>query len=263
MPALLTLIGFIIPGLCFAAEIAPKQKTVSGIVTQAYQNILVVKTSSAANYTAQTWQAKLIKKYGAEMKFGEILVGDKIEIKGLVWPDNSINAELVRNMSLYPHSGTFSGKVDSVSLNGLGFKLQTASYGLLNVQGDVFTIYKKNNTSSRLSDLEPGVSVSVKGLWERDKTNIFAKQVLVTVRLVNIEISGTVSMTMPGGISVVANGGVIYGVDISGAAFQNKNGNKISAAELKVGQQVKVKGKHISGKSQIFASGVKNMSVPN
>ncbi len=250
--------SLIIPTLCFAAQFTPKNKTLTGVVTKAYENILVFKTTSAAIYTVQTPQAKFIKKYGADMKFGEIFVGDKVEVKGLVWPDNSILADQVRDLSLYPHSGTLTGKIESLNVSNLSFVMQTSSYGLVAVKTDGFTMFKKNSQGSGLLELELGVSVTVKGLWERDRTQIYAKEVMAKYRLVNIEIEGNLTMFSPSGMTVVANGTVIYGVDITGAKLLNKNGNTVTINSFLGGEIVKVKGKHISGTNKLFASSVQN-----
>lgn len=258
---LVSLVSFLAPGFCLAANPVAKQKAIIGTVTKAYENILVVKTSSAALYTAQTWEAKLVRRYGSIMEFKEILVGDKVEVKGLVWPDNSINASLVRNISLYPHNITLSGKIESLDPYNSSFSLRNSSLGLLNVYSDSLTIFKRNSSNSGLLELEPGISVSVKGVWERDRSKIVAKQVLATVRLVSVDITGTLSMVSPSGLTVIASGNVIYGVNILGAKLQDKNRKTIYISQFTPGQSVKVTGKHISGKSQIIANTVKNLSL--
>ncbi len=239
-----------------------KLKTLKGTVIQAKENQLVFRVSSAATYTVRTWEGKLIKKFGADMAFSEILVGDKIEVVGETWEDNTINSIQVRNLSLYPHSGTVSGKIISLDPFSNTLTLQTSGQGVFNVKTDGLTIFTKNGSPTGLRELEPGISVSVKGTWERDKTKIFAKQIKATVRLVNIDITGKVMMLSQTAITVLANANVIYGVDIQTTAFKNKKGKLGYFGELMVGDTVRVKGKHISGKNQITASLVKNLLAP-
>lgn len=255
-------LGLIVPLVGFAATPVARQKTLTGTVIRSSENQVVFRVSSAATYTAQTWGSKLIKKFGADMSFGEILVGDKVEVKGMVWPDNSINATQVRNLTLYAHSETFSGKVNTLDPFSKTFTLQTASSGLLTVTSDGFTVYTKNGSPSGLTELEPGISVSVKGLWERDKTKIHAKEVKATLRLVNIDITGQIMMLSPTSITVLANANVIYGVDTKTAKLLDKKGKAASYSQFSGGDTVRVKGKHISGKNQITASEVRNNSLP-
>ncbi len=248
-----------IPPLAYAAF--PSQATFTGTVTKLVGNVIWFNTNSAATYSAETSAAQMVRKNGAAMHFSEIVIGDKVKITGQVWQDNSINAKYVRNMSLYPRAGTFSGKITGLDPAGQKFTFLTKD-GEKTAQTDLYTVFKKNTNVSMFSELELGWSVVVKGVWERNNALIVAKNVQANVRLVNIDVSGKIGMIVPGGITVIGNNNVIYGADITKAVLMDRK-NKAAAINLFVpGDDVRVWGKHISGQIKITAQKIKNNSLP-
>jgi hypothetical protein len=257
--AFLIIFGLMAPFLSFAQTTA-KQKILTGVVTSIYGNQITFKTTSAAIFSAETSQAVLTRKNGASMAFNEILTGDKVEVKGMVWSDNSINASSVRNMSLYAHSGTFTGKIASINTFENSFTIPNKEYGVQTIRTDAFTSYKKNSSSATFKDMEMGFSVTVKGVYDRSKTEILAKEVKATVRLINISFTGSLVAKTNTGLTVV-NNNVPYGVDITKAKLQDKSGKALDIFLFNIGDSIKVEGKHISESLQIQASLAKDTSV--
>ena len=178
----------------------------------------------------------------------------------MVWQDNSVNAVLVRNLSLYVHNSTFTGKVTATDgPNGI-FTMQSRQHGTQIVHIHNLVIYKRNNGSATVQDLSVGVTTKVKGTWERTSQHITATTVTISARLLNIDITGEIVVKGPDGITVVADR-VMYGVDIANAKLQSKNGKPILPAELTAGGAVKVQGKHIAESPRITALLVKDLSV--
>jgi hypothetical protein len=249
----------IIPNLSFA--VTSTVKTVTGTVAKVAGNMVTFKTPTAAIYVAESTYATVVRRNGAPMKLDEILVGDKVEVKGTVWSDGSISATSVRNMSLYAHNGTVNGKIVSVFLQDSKFVMQNSRKEYQTVRTDVYTIFKKNGSASTLQDLVPGMTVSVKGTWERNTNDISAKEVKGTLRLVNIDITGKLVMKSPTALTVVGTNNSIYAVDIASALLQSKNGKPMTLVEYDMQHTVRVYGKHISGMPQITATLVKDYSV--
>ncbi len=232
------------------------EKQIKGVVVQIIGNRLLVRASSAEKYDAETSSALLTKRNGTIIQFADIQVGDKVELQGTIWPDLSVNANSVRVVSLYAHSGTFSGKVDTVKIHENSFTIKSSKQGLQVVQVDSDTFYASNVAKS-LKELEPGMSVQIKGVWERNRSKVLARSILARIRLLNIDIIGDLVIKSPDALTVVANG-VMYAINIDKAKFLSKNNKPITAQALAMGK-VRVQGKHIAESPKILASVVKDL----
>jgi hypothetical protein len=108
--------------------------------------------------------------------------------------------------------------------------------------------------------LELGFSVTIKGVWDRSKTNILAKEVKATVRLISINFTGSLVSKTNTGLTVV-NNNVPYGIDITKAKLQDKSGKILDISRFNLGDSIKIEGKHISESVSVQASLAKDMSV--
>jgi hypothetical protein len=61
-------------------------------------------------------------------------------------------------------------------------------------------------------------------------------------------------------LTVIGNGNVMYGVEVSGAILQNKSGQQIQLSEINVGDSLHVWGKHVSGMVAVTGTKVKDNS---
>ena len=87
------------------------EKNLTGVVTRLVGNQVIFKTANAVVYSAETSNAALVRKNGTPMRFAEFAIGDKVEVRGQVWPDNSMTTTRIRDLTLYVHNGTFTGKI--------------------------------------------------------------------------------------------------------------------------------------------------------
>jgi len=250
-------VGFLVPLVCLGAG----PKTLTGTVIGFNGNQVIFSTTSAAKYSADTGNAQLSRKNGAVMEFSEILVGDKIEVNGRLWNDNSISAGSIRDLSLYAHTGTYDGKISTINVADSSFVMVSKAYGCQTIHTNSFTSYTKNNSAATFKDLSLGMTASVKGVWDRTKTDITATAINSTFRLIDIYFTGTLSMTGSSSLTVIGNGNVIYGVDVTGAVLQSKNGKPMKIGEFNVGDNLRVWGRHISGGVAIVGTQVKDYSA--
>jgi len=222
-------------------------KTLSGTVVSIYASGVVFTNGTAAKYRADFGNAQLSRKNGAAMSFAEILVGDKLQVTGTLWSDNSISATSVRDLSLYAHSGTFSGKITGIDIAGLSFTMQTTGIGIQTIKTNSFTAFTKNKSSATFNDLAIGMAAAVKGIWDRSRLDVTASQVQGTLRLVNIDFTGTLYGINGSGLTIIGNGNVMYGVDASKAKLLDKNGKAVVPSALNIGDTLSVHGEHVSG----------------
>lgn len=238
--------------------VTAKQKTITGIVSRIVDTQIIITSGSANTYYVQTAKAHLTRKYGSPMTLLDILPGDKLEVKGIVGSSNVIPATEVRSLVLYTHNGTVTGKVISTNIPGFSFVVEDTQLAKHTVYMDTGTIVKKNSTAAVLHDIEVGMKATVRGAWERTNANIAAKEILLTQRLIAIEVTGILSLRSPDSLTVIGNQGTLYGVDITKAKITDKKGKAIPYANLTMGGKVRVVGKHVSGKQQIIANSVKD-----
>jgi hypothetical protein len=250
-------VGFLVPLVCLGAG----PKTLTGTVIGFNGNQVLFSTTSAAKYSADSGNAQLSRKNGAIMQFSEILVGDKIEVNGRLWNDNSISAATIRDLSLYAHTGTYSGKISTINVVDSSFVMVSKAYGSQTIHTNNFTSYTKNSSLATFKDMSLGMTLSVKGVWDRTKADITAAAVNGSFRLIDIYFDGSLSMTGVSSLTVIGNGNVIYGVDVTGAVLQSKNGKPMKIGEFNVGDSLRVWGRHLSGSVAVVGTQIKDSSV--
>ena len=241
-------------------SLASSQKTLSGTVTKISGSGVVFTNSTAASYYADLGNAVMVRKNGVAMKFSEILVGDKIQVSGTLWADNSLSAANFKDISLYSHNSSFTGKIIGINPSDLSFTIQSKENGDQTIHTSNFTAIYKNGSSAAFNNLELGMSATVKGMWDRSSKDVLATQVKASLRLIDIYFTGTLMVKDSSGLTVVGNGNVIYGVDISQAKLMDKNGLALQLFQMNNGDSMRVWGKHVSGSVKIIATQVKDAS---
>ncbi len=254
---LFMLAGFILPISSSASVI----KTINGTVTSIDGSQVNLSTVSAAKYSVELGAAQLTRKNGSVIKFSEILVGDKVQATGTLWDDNSMNATTLKDNSLYAHNSTFTGKITTINPVDSSFTMQSKDNGDQSIYTNNFTAFTKNGSSSGFNNLELGMTATVKGMWDRNKNNILASNIEGSFRLIAIEFTGYLSMRSDTALTVVGNGNVIYGVDITKATILNSKSKAVPIGAFKLGDNIRVWGKHISGMVAVTASKVKDTSL--
>jgi hypothetical protein len=236
-------------------------KTLTGVVTGFTPSGITFTNGTAAKYSAELAMATLTRKNGATMTLSEILVGDKVQVTGTLWGDNSINAASLEDLSLYAHNSSFTAKITGIDPTDSSFTMQSKTYGTQTVSTNNFTTFSKNGSSATFKDLQLGMGVTVKALWDRSTQNILASQVQGTLRLIDIYFTGNISMLTSSTLTVIGNGNVIYGIDISKTLLESKNSKPILYSDFKIGDSLRVWGKHVSGSVQIVGVKVIDSSL--
>lgn len=255
---LATLLSVIV--LCVTAQPAfAAERALTGVVTNRYGNQIVLKTTAAVLYRVEASYASLVRRNGSALSMEEVMVGDKLEVQGRIWGDNSVSASTIRDVSVYTHTGTFSGKVVSVDFMRGTLVLQGAQSGLQTIHTTVSSAFTRNGSSIQFKDIAVGMSATVKGTWERTKQEVVATSIRTTVRLLNIDLTGEVTTKDGLALTVVSNG-VLYAVDSAGATVKSKNNKSMALTELGLGR-VRVWGKHIAESVAIQAIKIKYLDV--
>lgn len=238
---------------------AGPEKDLSGIVTQLSGNQVIFKTTNAVVYSAETSNAVLTRRNGTAMLFSEFAVGDRVEVHGQTWQDNSMSATRIRNLTVYAHNGTFTGKITTLDPLRGTLTVQGNQYGTQTVHTSPQTVYMKNGSIVPVQSIAVGMSATIKGTWERTRTDVVAREVRATVRLLNIDITGQLMLKDGYNLTVVSNG-VLYGIDASTAKVKSKNNKLMLVSELAM-SAVRVQGKHIQESPHIVAATIKDLTT--
>jgi hypothetical protein len=131
-------------------------------------------TKDSKTYTIQTdGSTQFRRRFWGKGAMGEIQVGDTVNVTGK-WTDDTqttIQAKLVRDVSIQKFNGVFFGTIQSVT--GSGWVMTTVSRGNQTVtvsQTTKFTDRKGKSLSQ--TDVAVGHKVRLRGLWDRKSNTI-------------------------------------------------------------------------------------------
>lgn len=230
-----------------------------GSVAARYGNQIVIKTTAAIQYRIEASYASIVRRNGSPLSVDDVLVGDKLEVRGQVWSDNSVSARVIRDVSVYTHTGTFVGKISSIEPISKTFVLQGPNNAPYTIRTTAASQFTKNGASVEFGRMEVGMSATVRGTWERSRQDVTAAYVRVSVRLLNIDVTGEAVLKDGSALTVAANG-VLYSVDAASALLKSKNNKPLVISETGLGR-VRVWGKHIAESTVVKAVRIKYLDV--
>lgn len=149
------------------ASIAAKTKDTvrfSSSLTAVNKNTLTVGT-----YTVIVSDStKILRRFGGKSDLLEFNVGDNLQVLGKTGSnENTVDAKLIRNLSLQKRRGAFVGIVKSIKPETGEFVLETLNRGDQAVSVDSKTLYRNRQEKNiNFSDLKVGHKIRVKGLWD-------------------------------------------------------------------------------------------------
>lgn len=115
---------------------------------------------------------KFIRHFWGKSSLSELSVGDKVNVWGKWTDDNktTLDAKLVRNLSVMKRHGVFFGQITSAGSGS--FVMHTLNRGDQTVTiGSAKLVNRKEQTISA-SDLKVGDKVRVKGLWDKAASKV-------------------------------------------------------------------------------------------
>ncbi len=137
-------------------------------------------TTTTEYWTVQvTSSTRLFRHYMKSASIEEFLVGDKVEVRGTLSGDKTINAKSVRNSSLKLKRGDIQGTVLSVGSDGKTFTLRTKekSFGDLRVTVTTVTKYVDENGLRSFADISVGDRLKVLGAYATNTKKLTAERV--------------------------------------------------------------------------------------
>ncbi len=161
------------PGLNRLFRINSRAAIGSGVVASKGTNSFVV-TKDGKNITIDVSdKTQFRRRFWGKSSFGEIQTGDTVNVIGL-WADDShttINATLVRDLSIQKRAGIFFGIVKSVNSNV--WVITTLKRGDQTVTVDTTTkLVNRRGETISLGDVEVGDRIRVRGIWDKSASTI-------------------------------------------------------------------------------------------
>lgn len=118
---------------------------------------------------------KIKRKYGGDSSIDELSVGDEVSVSGkfLDATKNSIEACIIRDLSIQKRFGVFVGEITSISANGFIMTTLSEKRADQTITLDSMTkIVNRNNDALTKVDLQVGQRVRVKGLWNSRQNTV-------------------------------------------------------------------------------------------
>lgn len=139
----------------------------NALVTAVNSSTLTV-TVNGKTYTILTdSNTRFGRKFWGKGSLSDISVNDRINVIG-TWTDSSqtsIQATLVRDLSVQKRRGVFFGEVTSLTSNGFVMKTIQRGNQTITITGSTKLINRKEQTITQ-ADIKVGDKVRVSGLWD-------------------------------------------------------------------------------------------------
>lgn len=147
---------------------------VKGKITSIEDSILTVLGEDGKNYKVNIIsETRLIRRFGGESRLDEFSIGNEVNVFGKFIDENqtTIDAKLIRNISIQKRWGVFFGKV--TVKNSDNFIIKTIERGEQTVYLGVKTKFLNHKKEViNYNDLQIGNRVRVKGIWDRSLNKI-------------------------------------------------------------------------------------------
>lgn len=237
-----------------------KTNAYTGKVTAISGTMLTFVDAKGVTYKADAGFSgvKLVRRFGTEMKPGDFQINDQIAVTGTLGVDGmTLVPTMIRNLSLQAHEGTFIGTISSVS--GSSFVISSKNRGNQTITTDATTKFKQlGKASVSIADIVAGQTVIVSGAWDRNNSNVAAKN--VTVKVETVRVTGKVTAVAGSLITVAGTDNKIYSIDASKSKVIYRGGRKAGVSIVAVGDNVMAFGTAVSGSSTFAAQSIRDLS---
>lgn len=167
-----------------ARAIAVRNRSITGQIASVDGLIApttIKVTAGAITYTVNvTAGTKIVRKFLGRSSLEELGVGDTVVVRGRL-ADVTIDANLIRDLSIQRRGGTFVGTVKSIDTTNSSFVLTTTARGDQTVTTSATTVFLKGKDKVAFGDIQVGNNVLVIGLWRKSAKTINADRVRIKI----------------------------------------------------------------------------------
>ncbi len=146
-------------------------KIINGEVTAKSGTTLTVM-SNGTSYTINTdSNTKFMRHFWGKSSFGETAVGNRVNVWGAFTNDTTVQARMIRNLSVQKRSGVFFGTVQSKGSDSL--VISTAVRGNQTVSvSSAAKIVNRNGETLTFGQVSVNERVRIRGVWDKSNNTI-------------------------------------------------------------------------------------------
>ena len=133
------------------------------------------KTNTTKTYTINAGSAIVVRRFWGKSSLSQVSVGDRLRVIG-TWTDSTkttINAFLVRDMSIQERADRFGGNVTALGTNSFTFQSLKRGSWTVNVS-DTTKITGRKNASMQFSNIQVNDKLRIDGMLDRSNKVITA-----------------------------------------------------------------------------------------
>lgn len=139
----------------------------------------ITVTAGGITYTVNvTTKTRIVRKFMGASSLEEIGVGDIVVVRGR-FTDATIDANLIRDLSIQRKGGAFVGSVKSIDTTNSSFVLTTTARGDQTVTTSAATVFLKGKDKVTFGDIQVGNNILVIGLWRKSARTINADRIRI------------------------------------------------------------------------------------
>lgn len=146
-------------------------KIINGEVTTKSGTTLTV-FSNGASYTVNTdSNTKFMRHFWGTSSFGETAVGNRVNVWGAFTSDTTVQARMIRNLSIQKRSGVFFGTVQSKGSDNLVISTVIRGNQTVSVSSSA-KIINRNGETLTFSQISVNNRVRIRGVWDKSNSTI-------------------------------------------------------------------------------------------
>lgn len=144
-------------------------------------NNLTVVSKDKIYTVIVTGQTSLRRKFGSTAKLTEFAVGNILQVQGNKTAETTIEARLIRNLSIQKKNGTFVGTIESIDVANKKLVLVPVKRAKVTVSIEVGTKIMEREVVKSFADLIIGIKVSASGMWDSSNNTLIETSKVVII----------------------------------------------------------------------------------
>lgn len=223
-------------------------------------------TAGATTYTVEVnTTTKIVRRYGGIGDLNELLIGDSLQIKGILSNDavNTITAIWIKDLSVQRNGGTFHGNIVVLDCANNKFTYKPDKRAEQTVFLSSNTKIIRGGEKISCTDMKNGERATVIGLWRQASKRIDADRIIVYMKT----LSGTITKIkttnggLPATLTVLHKNGQTWKVEVASSTKLYRRYMGIATIdEFAVGDKIEARGTQGTG-NVINAKVVRDNSI--
>lgn len=247
-------------------DLSLAMRTFEGVIGAKAGSSFTLVTRNFRLVTILTTSTTVTTKDGATITFADLAIGARVKATGM-WNEsgNTLTAASVHLTAApapQPVDMTIVGLVTLLSSDGKTLLLVTGDLSVWTITRADATVFRKDGTLASWADIMLGAQLKVRGSANKNARTMTASRIdIMTFERAHVTMNGTVIARTASSLTIKPKKWPAVTVDISGATLVDKRGDTIARADIKLGDNVQVKGLRAHSSLFMTAEVVKDHSI--